>query len=1069
MRSEPTPPPLRVPISIRTYAEEEPSAEQAAKALERPKPRKRTSRRMRERAGPTEWMLVFDTETTTGASQRFKVGFYRLYQGDRLDEERIFFDPAALTTAEIETVQAYAISRNLDEPLTLDVFREAILIGRGVKLGGTVLTFNGPFDFARVALGWGPARASSWRRKMQGGFSLRLTDNEHTARLQLKSLNARTTLAEFTAPRAQGSSRSVRKRAEKTPAFRGFHIDVKTFASALTSRSHSLESLTQTLDTPTKKVASQNHGEELTPEYLDYARTDVQATKECYDALSAKFKSYGLNAAAHTITSEASLGKSALATMGIQPWTQVQPGGVDKALNAQIMSTYYGGRTEVHIRRSLVQVLLTDFTSMYTTVCTLQGLWRFVIGTGFTGRGATAEIRALVAGATADQFQNPSAWPSLTALICLKPGHDLVPIRAAYVDAKSATQTGRRKPANSNIGLNYLTFDGRLWYTLADVLVAKFLSGKTPDIDEAIIFEPGERQAGLKPIQLMGRHKIDPNKDDLFRELIRARQADEADKEGRSDEEKEKIEEGRALLKLVANATSYGIFVQFNVNADAKGSFVRVFRPNGGSFLKRMKKIETAGPWFNPLVATLITGAARLMLALAEHRALAEGLDWAFCDTDSLAIAKPQSMKADEFVRRALRVVDWFQPLNPYGFPESILKIEKQNYATAAPRRLEPLFCWAISSKRYALFNIAADGQAIIRKASAHGLGHLITPYEAKDAPTCFPAPLPSVLSGREKLQRWHYDVWCAVLKAVLSGEPDNVRFDYHPALGAPTASYFTASSPEYVNWFKGWNRGKIYADQVKPFGFLYILHLSRFADHPDQTRDPLDEGGDCGVDEVYPVAPFDRNLKMAVSRAFDRSRAVHTPVSVDRLQTYAEMLAAYPFRAEGKFLNGRPYDSGHTQRHHIVATSINLIGKEAERMEEEYVLGVRGELAIDYGGDPVEAAHAAARLRKAIIIHGNSAVARATGISRGTLSKISRGGEARTNVAPARIIEALKQIGLLRSAALEAQEAERAQLIRLVATEGGVRPAARRLNLDPSNLAKKLKQGRAGPPPFEV
>ena len=39
------------------------------------------------------------------------------------------------------------------------------------------------------------------------------------------------------------------------------------------------------------------------------------------------------------------------------------------------------------------------------------------------------------------------------------------------------------------------------------------------------------------------------------------------------------------------------------------------------------------------------------------------------------------------------------------------------------------LYCYAISDKRYALFNLTTDGGVVLRKGSAHGLGHLLAPY----------------------------------------------------------------------------------------------------------------------------------------------------------------------------------------------------------------------------------------------------------------------------------------------------------------------------------------------------
>ena len=49
------------------------------------------------------------------------------------------------------------------------------------------------------------------------------------------------------------------------------------------------------------------------------------------------------------ILSEASIGKAYLKQMNIRPWHELQP-DAPKELNGLIMSTYFGGRAEVHLR-----------------------------------------------------------------------------------------------------------------------------------------------------------------------------------------------------------------------------------------------------------------------------------------------------------------------------------------------------------------------------------------------------------------------------------------------------------------------------------------------------------------------------------------------------------------------------------------------------------------------------------------------------------------------------------------------------------------------------------------------
>jgi hypothetical protein len=72
----------------------------------------------------------------------------------------------------------------------------------------------------------------------------------------------------------------------------------------------------------------------------------------------------------------------------------------------------------------------------------------------------------------------------------------------------------------------------------------------------------------------------------------------------------------------------------------------------------KVDKVETPGRYFHPLLATLITGAARLMLAMTERLVIDAGLDWAFCDTDSMAIAKPEGMGQETFFARAKSVAE---------------------------------------------------------------------------------------------------------------------------------------------------------------------------------------------------------------------------------------------------------------------------------------------------------------------------------------------------------------------------------------------------------------------------
>ncbi len=1021
------------PILIRAYSM--PIEPDETPVTETGKGRTKKVGRKLKSIGPAPISLIFDIETTVDPAMRARVGFYQIRVGDELDEEGIIYDPREAFSGDTDAAIAFAASRGMAVPITLDAFRLKVL--QLYEVGGQIIGFNLPFDLSRIAIGSAPAKSTKWSKAFRGGHSLAISESDYRPRIQIKHLTPRAALEQFSSPN-RGVSRSARGRNDDIPVRRGTFIDVRTIAGALLAGNFSLERLTERLDTTTRKTGTSEHGKPLTPDYLDYARGDVQATWECYTQLRDRYAEFGLDTPLQSIRSEAGIGKAMLSQMGVTVRPNKEP---DKV--ARDFHTYYGGRTEVHIRRKIVPVVQTDFMSMYPTVCTLMELWRFVIAEFVTERDATQEIRDIVAGAVASDWQQKDRWRGLTTLVRVRCAKDVFPVRSYY-----------QGELHASIGLNKLTYKEPLWFTLADVLAAKFLSGKAPEILEAVTFEPGPPQAGLKPIKLLGKIRIDPYGDDPFRELVVMRES-EARRKFLTDAERLASEELRQTLKIIVNSMSYGIFVQINTH-DEPRKVARMIHVHGEQpFIAHISKSEEPGPYFYPLLGTLITGAARLMLALAQHRAEAEGLDWAFCDTDSMALAQPDGTGRSDFLRRANAVVEWFRPLNPYGFDEPILKVEKINYAIGTTDHL-PLYCYAIASKRYALFNVTDDDVPILRKASAHGLGQYSAPYDDNDSGSGFPSPIKDLKAGKDRLARWQYDVWYAVISHELSGVKGNVRFDYHPALSRPLISRYHASTPEMLRWLKPYNdRLENYADQVKPFGALYALHAKK------RRADFTGPGALTGKSpvDIHPIAPFHPDRAMAITQAFDRITG--EPISVDQLQTYADALKRYPYKQESKFLNGEAFDRGTTEPRHVIASEIHYIGKEADRWEEDFLIGLGFEPMTKFGRHPKAAVEVYTDIRMAVRIHGAKPVADATGLARSIIAKICAGTFVRTKVPHEKIHAALQRLIFERLKRDRENRARVEMWERTILAEGGLRAAGRVLGLDPSNMSKAIRDFR--------
>jgi hypothetical protein len=559
----------------------------------------------------SDWSLIIDAETTTDAGQALRVGFCRVYYRDGLRQHVLFYDPDVLTANDLNIVTRYGKSSGV-ELMTRDVFIDKIFYKYGYHCRAMIIGFNLPFDLARCAIAHASARTT-----MRGGFSLKLSPFNYQPPVQIKHLSKYVSIIRFAAPFVSPNSRSQRKHGKRNPHKRGYFLELRALAAALFSRSFTLAKLAEFLCVDHAKLETDHHGKPLTRQYLEYAERDVLTTWECYRELVRRYEALELRSTpVQRIFSEASIGKAYFAEMGIESWFNVQK-DIPRRLLAQILSAHFGGRSEIRIRRELRQVMLCDFLSMYPTVCTLTGLWPYVIGRGMGWRDGTAQVKRILRTWTLKELQDKTNWRDLVALVQIVPDADVFPIRAEYNDG-----------ADGTIGANYLSAKKGIWYTLADCLAAQ-LTGKPVKVVQALIFKPGPPQPGLKPVAISGKadYFVDPYKDDFYKRLIELRQVVKGKRDGSTGNERLKFDVEQNALKIATNATSYGIFAEINVNERAKIAGSRVHVAASPSYVIEHIKEEQPGRYFHPLLATTITGAARLMLAIAERLILDESLE----------------------------------------------------------------------------------------------------------------------------------------------------------------------------------------------------------------------------------------------------------------------------------------------------------------------------------------------------------------------------------------------------------------------------------------------------------
>ena len=351
-----------------------------------------------------------------------------------------------------------------------------------------------------------------------------------------------------------------------------------------------------------------------------------------------------------------------------------------------------------------------------------------------------------------------------------------------------------------------------------------------------------------------------------------------------------------------------------------------------------------------------------------------------------------------------------------------------------------PLYCYAVSAKRYVLFN-KIDGHVVVRKASAHGLGHLLPPFDNPD----------SEQKSNDKVVFWHKELWSAICEAALRGEDHNGAFLDDERFLKPAASRYTANTPKLLSWFSGHNESLPWIECVRPGNFVLTFQCKNLV-LLAATNHEAASWLQARYTSPKPTAPFSRDSERAAHQAFDRQTGMTVPIEF--LKTYSDVLRNYHLHAEAKFHGGFGDNRGKLNRRHIHAVAVRHIGKEAHNWEEHALTGGEGDIAVRRGHGIINRSKTLQDIRGARTRFGVRALSRAAGIGDGLLKAACDGVPE---------VKAEKLVTLLRAAHLLALEETRLasdrerslELLKQLVEEIGHVPVAKEIGTDPSNLRK--------------
>ena len=466
-----------------------------------------------------------------------------------------------------------------------------------------------------------------------------------------------------------------------------------------------------------------------------------------------------------------------------------------------------------------------------------------------------------------------------------------------------------------------LITDEPRWYPLADVLAAVILGGPSPTIRRAIRFVPqGRHRAQTTEF----RNNVELRSDrPFFKVIVEQRQV--AKTGAKADPELAALERG---LKEMAASGGYGVYAEVNVQPNAADED-RLPGDVYSDICFPATKVhdERPGAFTNPILASLVTGGARLLLAMLEREITRRGGTYALCDTDAMASVCGDDGPAgipplpESAISEIVAQFDLLSPFDREKVPH-FLKVEHPE--------ISDLRCFAVSAKRYVLFRWRPGSRIQIIKASESALGAIIG------------------RSANETTKKLAKRIWLSILMKHLNVNPEQrkraaplIDFD------VPMRRKFPISQPSILQRLEAYNKTRSYDHRVKPFGFVQSVIPATVTG----TTNPL------------PIAPFEADLaksKRLEWVEFNTGKQIRLDwygshmegtLPVMRLKDYITQYQRHP-EAKAADRDGNPAGAdtvGLLGRLRLQSRKLVRIGKEVDRLDEDEGASLTPERPVEY------------------------------------------------------------------------------------------------------------------------